>query len=553
MRIKSKIKGFVCFLAVSVITVVSTVSAASDEALRIAVDRYVAEDGLLKLYVNHNRDGQLVENADQISVMFGNNEMQLDSFSTLAEQEVPVSFQCVVDVSGSMSQERIDEAKEIIKKIAELKKDSDSISITSMGDNLVSSSYMTDKAEIETEADKLTVTHEDTNLYYAIVEEIKSLETDNNVNRKRCLIIFSDGADEQATGVTKEEAENAVKESHIPVFTVGLLENAKNQNSQEMAKILGSFARISSGGRHFAPALSDGTDESIPNDIVTRLNNSLVLNEKLEGIDASAGREVLLKVKISPNSGETAEDSMNIPESDLKIIREEQEKIEPTEVTEEPTEITEEPTEEAKESTDTIFGLNPIIFWIIVCLIIIFIILLIVVMILRKKAAEAVEEYDEEGDDGEESYTEYRDENSHTMGFDSDSRTIGLDDDAGPTAAFSESGVTQGFEHKSQSSNKFSVTLFRLGKDDGKRYKFDLSDRYTVGRSTGKSKLAFSDDTALSGLHCSFFVKKNEVFIKDENSTNGTFVNGVPIQGEFKLSQDDTILIGSYEYRITWK
>ncbi len=568
MKIKRKAAGLICSLAVFVLTTVSLVYGASNEALSIGIDRYAAEDGALKLYINHNRDGALVDSPDQINVMFGNSEMTLINNATLEEQSVPMSFQCVVDVSGSMSQERIDEAKAIIKKIAELKKDSDTISITSMGDNLISSDYMADKDEIETEADKLTLTHEDTNLYYAIVEELKSLQTDNNVNRKRCLIIFSDGADEQATGVTREEAENTVKDSHIPVFTVGLLKDKSNQNSQEMAKILGSFARISSGGIHFAPALSGETDDVIAEQIMSRLNNSLVLEESLEGIDASAGREVLLKVKISSSSGETAEDSMNIPESDLKLIREEQEKVEATiesteEVTEAATEevaeeVTEATTEEAAEEDDetTILGLKPVFFFGLIALAAIFIILLIVVIIVRKKMADDAKESEDNEEEFERpEYDEYE-EGSNTMNFDTESRTIGIEDDANPTIGLDSDNVTMGFGNHSSSSSsgkRFAVTLFRIGKDDGKTYGFDLSDKYTIGRSAGKSKLAFNDDTALSGLHCTIFVKNGEIFIRDEKSTNGTFVNGVPISGEFKMSQDDTILIGSYEYRITWK
>ena len=80
-----------------------------------------------------------------------------------------------------------------------------------------------------------------------------------------------------------------------------------------------------------------------------------------------------------------------------------------------------------------------------------------------------------------------------------------------------------------------------------------MCDTYTIGRSQTKCNLTISRDTALSGLHCTLISNNGKIFIRDEKSTNGTFVNGVPILGNFELNQDDIILLGSYEYRISWK
>ena len=40
------------------------------------------------------------------------------------------------------------------------------------------------------------------------------------------------------------------------------------------------------------------------------------------------------------------------------------------------------------------------------------------------------------------------------------------------------------------------------------------------------------------------------IFVCDLTSTNGTFVNGVPITGPYRLFNDDIILIGSMELRV---
>ena len=321
-------------LALSVLLAGISVSAAetdsSSETLRIGIDGYAAEDGELKIYVNHNQAESFMITPDYSDVVFGNNQMVTDRITSFADTGEPVTYLCIVDVSGSMSQDRIDQAKDVIKDLADIKKPDDKIAITAMANELTQSEFMTDPEAIKSAADVLTLTHEDTNLYYAIKEEINDLKTADDATSKKCLVIFSDGADDQDTGIPGQEAENEVTSSHIPVFTIGLLKNAGSEKDKEMAKILGSFARISSGGMHFAPALGDGDIETIADTIVGRINSSFVLYESLEDVKVS-GQEVALKVSVSSQFGQTATDTITLPESDVKRIQEEIERITPVE------------------------------------------------------------------------------------------------------------------------------------------------------------------------------------------------------------------------------
>lgn len=523
------------------------VAAETEEALQVRLDQYAAQDGLLKLYLNHNRGAGFQVQPQDVRILFGANEMEANDVKTLQEEGTPVSYRCVVDVSGSMSQDRIDEAKTIIKDLAAKKKPGDTISITTMGNELVSTAFMSDPAEIGAAADALTLTKEDTNLYYGIVQELETLKTSNDVARKRCLLIFSDGADDQATGITQGEAETAVRESHIPVFTVALLKSADNENAREMAKILGSFARMSSGGKHFAPALSDGTDETIASSIAEAVNSSLVVSGDLSDCDVS-GKEVALKISVSDAAGETAEDSVNVPESDIKIIRQEVEKLEAR--TPEPVlESTPEPETEVVEvpQEQMILGLPAKTFYLIIVIVVIaaLALFLLLFLFLRKKQQTMPE--DSPGmqpGGGMQMGSGMQDDLSVTQGAAGgtgfgNSRTVGLDSAARETSAKAGGKPCQ-------------ITLFRMGKGEEKSFELSLTDQITIGRSASKASLPISD-TALSGLHCSLLRKDGMVMIKDEGSTNGTFVNGVPIEGNFELHQDDIILLGSYEYRITWK
>jgi len=72
-----------------------------------------------------------------------------------------------------------------------------------------------------------------------------------------------------------------------------------------------------------------------------------------------------------------------------------------------------------------------------------------------------------------------------------------------------------------------------------------------VGRelSIGRTDLAnlALDDSGLSRVNTTFFVEGDEVLLTDENSTNGTFLNGEKISGRPKMLRDgDQVRIGSY-------
>jgi pSer/pThr/pTyr-binding forkhead associated (FHA) protein len=43
------------------------------------------------------------------------------------------------------------------------------------------------------------------------------------------------------------------------------------------------------------------------------------------------------------------------------------------------------------------------------------------------------------------------------------------------------------------------------------------------------------------------------LFVSDQSSRNGTFVNGVPIQDKYKLNSRDILGLGRAEYRLIFE
>lgn len=78
------------------------------------------------------------------------------------------------------------------------------------------------------------------------------------------------------------------------------------------------------------------------------------------------------------------------------------------------------------------------------------------------------------------------------------------------------------------------------------KQKISLVAKMTIGRSPDCTIVI--DDKLASRVHATIQKIKDAYFLKDENSTNGTFVNGhrVPGDGKFlKLNAGDKITIGT--------
>ena len=393
-------------------------------------------------------------------VTIDGKEYPVRSIRKQGEKKGGCAYLCLVDVSGSMDEGRLEQVRGFLRMLNEGKKKKDSICIVAVGNELRSSGFLKDKGEILGFIDGLAVTGEDTNLYYAIKEEIAELASQDY--EKKSMVVFSDGVDVQAEGITREEAQSAVRESAIPVFTVGLLAT-QSDSDLEGAKVLGSFARYSEGGKHYLPIMDGVGVEEIYGQIRTMLDNTPVITidaKNLSNTASSYAIQVDLKAK-----KQTVSASKDVAASDLSGLQEVniKESVEP----------------EKKQIPRYVWGIiaGCAAFALIICF----------VLILRRK--------------------------------------------------------------KQREKLRTNLILTRVR--DHKEIRKDIIGEIKMGRSE-RCQLRFIEDEALSEYHCSFLFDGQTMKIVDEDSTNGTYVNGVRIHGAYELQQNDIILAGADKYTVNW-
>lgn len=536
MRNGNRIKTAMLVLAGSILLWLgSRQSVLAENTLQIGIDQYeVTEQGKILVYVNQNGEDIFKPIISESSLLIGKNSLEIEEMKSLSEVNESITYLCLVDISGSMTEEGIDQTKEILKQFADRKNDQDNFCITTMGNDVESSGFLTDKTALMEAVEGIErIGSEDTNLYYSITEALNVLKTDKAVHKKRCLLIFSDGEDDQKKGITQKEAEDAVKESHIPVFTV-MLPGKNLKDAEESVKILGSFARNSAGGEHYAPPLEDGYEYGdICGKVNNRLQASLIVSGSLSEVKEVGDDTVYIGVTLSDGT-EKAMDGITVPAG---TILEAIEAIEEAQKTAELQETVVNDKQELEEILPEPSKLNKKVM-IGIALLFLVLLLVLILFLSRKKASQ--EDFDE-------------DEEEHGKGDNYDvSLRIPVSGTGVTVAPGGFDPLDAAVEPVKENKRRVQITLFQIGPGKTETYKFPVKDKAVIGRNKS-CQLSLDNDTALSGKHCSILYKDGIVYIKDEASTNGTFVNGVPVVGEYKVEKDDILLIGSFEYRIVWE
>lgn len=556
---RNKMKN-VCSKAVSVFLMlfllllpVCSVSAASERFL----ESYESEEGKIKVYCSNLGDAASLS-PEQFAVTLSSKEAPVSGITTVEQEKTPMTFYCLADVSGSMKPEQMDQAKQTLTAICDSLGADDNMVVGSLGNNLTSSDFLSDKNAIHAEIDALQAGNEDTNLYQGIVNSITVLKEDSRVNRKKCLLILSDGEDDQKSGITKSEAEQAVHNSAIPVYTVATLRESQTDEQIESSKLLGSFARISAGGVDYAPVI-DGTDAAaVGQEIVANMKGGAILS--IDTSTAEAGKDVLLlRVSYTDAGQSVREDTMEIFAEDLKVAQasgEEQEESDDkkdgakedsekddkkdSEKDDKEDSDKDEDGEDAEETEEESF-FSKYKYVIIGGGIAAVVLVIIIVILLLKKKKNRAEEADE-AQEAEEIIDEAEIWNQ-AQNIWQEGQTV-YPEDRGQQVTVEISHVDYELRFTAIGNANISYTL---QVPEGKVM--------TLGRDNRADLILNPEDRRLSGVHCKIRCKDNVMNIWDNNSKNGTFVNGVPIMqmGLATVRNGQSVRLGSYEYRVTIK
>lgn len=472
------------------------------------LENYQAEEGVLKVYCTDIVQGE--ESAESCKLTLGGQDLQIVSVESDKAQHTPVTYYCLADISGSMGQVQMTQVREALLAMIEGMQDGDNMVIGTLGNQTQTSGFLTDQEELRRIAEALEAGKEDTNLYAGIVESIRVLQTDTAVNPRKCLIILSDGEDDQKTGITKGEAETAIEEASIPVYTIAALKDAGNEAAVSNAKLLGSFARMSTGGAHFTPVLDDITGEQAGQSILLAVEEGFVVSAKLPE-EIPDKDELLLRMVYTSEDNTVYEDTLNVYAEDLNmgIVGETNsdaaDKEGQTEPESNPEPIPEPDSEPATEPEQIILP------WLVGGAAVLLVLIVLIIVLVKKKKKNTAEAEQTGESPADISYTE----------------------SAGDSYSQAEGEtVTEPLrEKKSVSVPSYELRLYAIGYTEIEHtFRLEQGRKVTVGRNGKADIILDSNDKKLSGVQCRMQWEDGKLYVWDMDSTNGTFVNGVSIK-----------------------
>jgi hypothetical protein len=105
------------------------------------------------------------------------------------------------------------------------------------------------------------------------------------------------------------------------------------------------------------------------------------------------------------------------------------------------------------------------------------------------------------------------------------------------------------FSSDYENSPTLKVEMKALSHNMDNRFEFEVGSLFSLGRSSS-CDLSIKDQSEISGTHCSLSFSKGLLFVKDNNSTNGTFLNGVRITQKHVVNSKDLLGLGRIEFRL---
>lgn len=493
-------------LVISTILAINTSLAFATDIASFRTGQAVVHHPDISVYVDAvDQTGQPMTELqqNQLAATLGQTPLGVKAVKPFDKSGEGVAYVFLVDVSRSLTAGQFQQIQNSISQWIDKMRDTDRAAIISFGEKVTTvQDYTADKNALKNGIKTLAATDTKTQLHRGIVTAIElGHRADAGLPGRRVIVTLTDGEDDFPGGMTRDEVLTAMKEDRIPVYAIGIPH--KGQKSDVDLKKLGEFARMSGGD------LLDGKNGDwgkLYDAIQQKILKSFLV--QLDTAKATAdGKTARLQLTLTIN-GKVISDGL-----DLRIAAK----------TAAP--VTTPPPPWYKKI--------PVWGYAVAGGVLLLIIILLVVLQKKKAARLAAEEAERK-----------------RLKTEEDAKKKKAAEEAAARAAAEKKRLDEQNTVKMPAPPGLKMKLAVLGSGgETREYGISLSGRAFIGRSSD-CDLAIADDTEISKKHCELVLEGSYVLINDLNSTNGTFVNGVPIKTGHRLKSGDLVMLGRTEMRI---
>ena len=203
MKKMKTIHKIAIFVLTLMMILIPAIQVQADEPLYVYLGEIEAVNNELIMQVGTN----LENSTEGISykVTLGDEELEILSVSDYESEKMQTSYVFLVDVSGSIKKSEMDDIKDILRSMINGMDEKDNASIMLIGNDVYAETFTSDKETLLQTVENIETLSEDTNLYYAINQAIDVLSTSEQCLDRKCIVILSDGQDDQISGITEKK------------------------------------------------------------------------------------------------------------------------------------------------------------------------------------------------------------------------------------------------------------------------------------------------------------------------------------------------------------
>ena len=443
-----------------------------------------------------------MEKEAEAKAQIGTSAAEVMEMKVLKESSASVKTLIMIDNSVSIKKAQQEKISALVQDMIGGSEEKEQIAIATFGEGInYLTEYSSDYGELKQALSGITYEDQETYLtdvlYNVLTEEIQKDQEENFYR----VVIISDGVDNKPVGITKEELYQELQENVIPVYTVG----CQGKKNEEELESMFALSRIT-GAKSF---VLDEIENTL--DVVNSLAEDweiLHIQVKPEAVDMDGSRKA---VKISIGE-ESIQIEMRMPQQELVVEEPVEEEPEPEVIV--PEETMEEPIVEPEPEKTSVVpiavigGLTAVAF---------IIIMIAVILIANRKKKQRASI-------GFETYTDVQqnaDSDGSTVLLGGNQRTYDLilEDISNPARVFqipvSESGVI------------------------------------IIGRKKESCDICIDYERSISGRHCQIGVRNDRFYVRDLQSSNGTFLNENRVITDSELIAGNILRLGALRLRVS--
>lgn len=461
--------------------------------------------------------------AEDVNVQIATTEAHQVTAQSVTELDMSMQTLVMLDNSLSIPTEDREKIAEFLQNLIADRMEGEEICIAVFSESVQKiTEYTDDYTTLKKAVDGIVYQDQETYLTDALYDLLTEEYIQDPADVYRRIVVVSDGVDNKSLGYTKDELYSLLKDNRIPIYTVGCVNGKNNEELENMF------------------ALSRTT--SVPYFLMEEVNDILDITDALHQdrdivkLTVVPSAELLdgskKSMKITFPDGTVLTDEVTMPQQVYTVeeaapaVEEEAPKKIPEDL---PEDLPEEEPVLPEDDTDT--DSYPFLIGGAVAAVLI---VAVIVLLVRKRRKKNAVNFEPVGDDI------LKELERNAAGPDEKTEMVhlfdGQEDDNDATVMIWNQGAS------------YQLVLTDVN-SPAKSFQTPLERSVIIGRKKGLCDIVLDYEKSVSGRHCEITVSGGRFYVKDLQSSNGTYLNDSKVLTETEIYSGNVLKLGRLEMR----